>query len=349
MSAQPTPSPAPPEKKSLVDIIKQSEHSFGSVATRYLPPERLVKLAQVVISRTPGVGKCTPLSVVSALMTCARLGLEPNEPGGVWLVPYAIRQQVNGKWVTINTCTPIIDYRGLIDVARRSGEIAGVHASIRYANDQWEFGVDTSAPTMVRLRHVPSDGDRGPVVGVYFVARLKSGETHATYLTKAEVEAYRSRSKNASGDSSPWVKDWNAMAMKTACRRGVNLLPRTPEIQLLREEMAKEEAIEMDAIVHDDDPDVIPMPRRLSESTQPAEDDDTDDDLSEAMDGPYVLSSVKPVKKGQETVVYVVLEGFSRTYTATLEMLPVLEAALSEKRPIKLLLSETAIEEIVGG
>jgi recombination protein RecT len=192
-----------------------------------------VKLAQLCISRTPLIAQCSTVSVIEALMVCARLGLEPNEPGGVWLVPFKNKDRY--------VCTSIVDYRGLIDVARRNTEIHAVHADLRYAADGWEFAIDTTSPTLVRVRHVPAEGERGDVLGAYFIVKLRHGECQAVYLTTDQIESYRGRSRGADSDYSPWKRDWAAMACKTACRRGVNLLPRTPEVQLLREVLAQED------------------------------------------------------------------------------------------------------------
>jgi recombination protein RecT len=221
--------------QTLALAIQTKTASFHQVATKYLPADRLVKLAQLTISRTPLLAQCSTVSVVEALMVCARLGLEPNEPGGIWLVPFKVKDRY--------TCTPIVDYRGLIDVARRNTEIHAVHADVRYAGDGWEFAIDTTSPTLVRLRHVPAEGDRGDVVGAYFVVKLRHGECQAVFLTTDQIERYRGSSRGADSDYSPWKRDWAAMACKTACRRGVNLLPRTPELQLLREALAQEDQV----------------------------------------------------------------------------------------------------------
>jgi recombination protein RecT len=223
---------APTKLQTLAQAIANRQASFAAVATKYLPAERLVKLAQAALSRQPLLAECTTVSVLEQLMACARLGLEPNEPGGVWLVPF---KNKNGTM----ECQKIIDYRGLIDVARRSGQIAAVHADVRRENDEWEFWIQTDSPTLVHLRHVPAESDRGEIVGVYAVAKLQNGQCHATYLTAAEVETYRARSR--AKDAPTWKNDWIAMGCKTACRRMVNLLPKSAEIQVLREELVSEE------------------------------------------------------------------------------------------------------------
>jgi phage RecT family recombinase len=213
--------------------------AFSQVATKYLTADRLVKLAQVVVSRKPELADCSTLSVLESLMTCARLGLEPNEPGGVWLVPFK------------GNCTPIIDYRGLIDVCRRSGDILAVHADIRFDKDRWEYSIDTTGPTMVSLKHSPADGDRGKMLGAFFVVKLRGGECQATYLSTEQIDKFRERSKADRAGFSPWKTDYMAMAIKTVCRRGVNLLPRTPELQVLRAELQREDQDDQDPVIGD--------------------------------------------------------------------------------------------------
>jgi len=222
----------------MADEIKGRLASFEAVQTRYLTAERMVKLAQVALAKNPDLAFCTTVSVLDCLMTCTRLGLEPGEAGGVWLVPFK------------KQCTAIIDYRGLIDVCRRSGQVAAVHADIRHEHDEFEYWIDTAGPTLVHLKHKPKEGDRGKPVGAFFVAKLKSGECQAVYLSQKEVEQFRDRSRAyTSGGNTPWKTDPMAMWKKTVIRRGVNLLPKTPELQVLWQQLAQEE--------RDDDVDIV--------------------------------------------------------------------------------------------
>jgi recombination protein RecT len=225
--------------QTLALAIASRQASFAQVATKYLPADRLVKLAQLVISRNPKLAECSTLSVLDALMTCARLGLEPNEPGGVWMVPY----RVKGKMI----CQAITDYRGMLDLARRSREIAAVHAAVRFEADGWEFAIDTSSPTLVKLRHLPAEGERGDPIGAYFVARLLNGQAQAVYLTREKIEAAKARSMGADSEYSPWTRDAESMWCKTAVRRGINLLPRTADMQELREALAREDRADIES------------------------------------------------------------------------------------------------------
>lgn len=224
-----------PAATSLADVIKAKQGSFSEVATKYLSPERLVKLALVAINKMPDLQKVPAGEIIAELITCARLGLEPNVEGGRWLLPFKRGERYEVVGVT--------DYRGLIDIARRSGEVLSIHADVRRAQDEWEFWVESGGPTLVHLKHrrLEDDEQRGDVLGAYAIVRLRNGEVQAEYLPLAKINEAKGRSRGASSDFSPWNRDFEAMAKKTAIRRLYNLLPKTPEIQAAREALAEED------------------------------------------------------------------------------------------------------------
>jgi recombination protein RecT len=61
-------------------------------------------------------------------------------------------------------CQLIVGYRGLIDLARRSGQIESIEAHVVHENDRFtcRYGLDP------KLEHEPCwQGDPGPVKAVY--------------------------------------------------------------------------------------------------------------------------------------------------------------------------------------
>jgi recombinational DNA repair protein RecT len=116
-------------------------------------------------------------------------------------------------------------YRGLISLARRSGQLKSIEARVVYANDT--FGIEYG--TSPFLKHVPNlTGDPGPLVLVYAVARLVDGGEQVEVMTKVQVDAIRSRSR--AGKSGPWVTDYDEMARKTVVRRICKYLPLSVEL-----------------------------------------------------------------------------------------------------------------------
>lgn len=169
-----------------------------------LTPERFLRVALTCVNKTPKLAECSQGSVLSAMMSCASLGIEPDNRRA-YLIPY-------GK-----DCQLIISYMGLIELVRRSGEVASIRAETVCEKDEfaWLNGEIT--------HKVDWRNPRGDVQAVYAVCTLKSGESQSCTMTRDEVEAIRKRSK--AGGSGPWVTDWAEMAKKTAIRRLCKLLP----------------------------------------------------------------------------------------------------------------------------
>ena len=110
-----------------------------------------------------------------------------------------------------------------IELANRSGSVSSIVARAVYEGDEFSFsyGLDDT------LEHRPSFGDRGDLVAVYAVARMKDGGRLTEVLSRADVEKFRARSR--AKDDGPWKTDYEAMAKKTAVRRLSTWLPLSPE------------------------------------------------------------------------------------------------------------------------
>jgi recombination protein RecT len=199
---------------TLGALLERMKPSLAAIMPRHLTPERLIKVALNCVAKTPKLQACTSASLLQSIGVAAELGLEPGGAlGHMYLVPYG------------NACTPIIGYRGLLELMRRSGQLAQVEAHVVHAGDEFklEFGL---VPV---LRHVPRLlGEPGEPVAVYVVARLKDGGVHVEVMTVAEVTAVQSRSR--SGTSGPWKTDWSEMAKKTVVRRAAKYLPISSEV-----------------------------------------------------------------------------------------------------------------------
>lgn len=227
---------------SLRSMLEAAKSSMAMVVPKHVTPDRLIKLALVAASRTPLLLQCDAKSIVQGVMTAAQLGLDCGGVlGSAYLVPF--KNAKNGGRYEAQL---IVGYRGLVDLARRSGEIDTIEAHVVYANDKFEvaFGLDPV------LRHVPCLTDEaGEPVLVYGIARLKDGGRQVEVMTRSQVERIRSRSR--AGQSGPWVSDWSEMARKTVVRRLCKYLPLSPE---LADALAVDEKVEGAAVV-----DLVPV------------------------------------------------------------------------------------------
>ncbi len=187
---------------------------------RHMTADKLIRVAMTSIQRSPKLLDCSQQSLLACIMTCAALGLEPDQfLGQAYLVPF---------WNEKKKCMEaqlIPGYRGYIALARRTGEVQSVSAQVVYYNDHFDLQYGLNE----KLDHSPAEGDRGDVKGAYVIFRYKDGSYSFDYMPKADIDAIRKRSKSA--DSGPWVTDYGEMAKKTVIKRHAKLAPLSVEFQ----------------------------------------------------------------------------------------------------------------------
>lgn len=174
----------------------------------------MLRVALTELRKTPKLQDCDPYSFVGSILVCAQLGLEPGSSlGHVYLIPY-------GKTVQVQ-----LGYRGMIDLARRSGQIISLSAQAVYSNDEfkYELGLNES------LSHKPNIADRGELIAVYAIAQLVGGGHQIDVMSKSDVE--KVRRKSAQANSPAWRDYYDEMARKTVVKRLFKYLPVSIEIR----------------------------------------------------------------------------------------------------------------------
>lgn len=226
------PSPLQIRQNSLAALIRKMTPAMAAALPKHLTAERMARIATTVMRRTEKLAYCDDDSFLGAIMTCAQLGLEPGPTGQAYLIPY-------GK-----ECTFVLGYKGMIELARRSGLVETIYAEPVYQLDKFIY-VKGLNPDLV---HEPYTGEfesgskDNPLTHVYAVAKYKGGGYNFVVLSKAEVEKYRLRSK--AGGFSPWKTDYVAMALKTAVRRLATWMPQS--IEYLTDAMAVDGSVRTD-------------------------------------------------------------------------------------------------------
>lgn len=204
----------PAAQPSIIGDVQRMSPEFNRVLPAIMPPERFLRIALTVVRTSPALQDCSRESLLGALMSAAQLGLEPGGPlGHAYVIPY-------GKEATL-----VLGYKGLIDLAYRSGRLSSVCAETVYENDEFdfEFGLDP------HIRHVPKiTGGRGRSFAWYAAARIQGGGTAQVVMGKEDIERIRVRSK--AKDSGPWRTDYDAMARKTAIKQLAKFLPVSAEL-----------------------------------------------------------------------------------------------------------------------
>jgi len=203
--------PVSPEQ-TIRHYLERMAPEIQRALPKHLDADRLARIAMTTIRQTPKLLDCNVQSLLAAVMQSAQLGLEPNILGQAYIIPYGKEAQF------------IIGYRGMIDLARRSGHIESIYAHPVYDQDEfdYEYGLEP------KLRHKPAMGDRGEFIGAYGVAKFKDGGYHFEFMPKSEIDKRRGRSK--AKNSGPWVTDYEEMACKTVIRHMFKYLPISIEI-----------------------------------------------------------------------------------------------------------------------
>lgn len=257
---------------SVKSFLERLVPNMAAVLPKHLTPERMIKVALVACSKTPKLLEASSQSMAAAVMQAAELGLEPGGAlGHGYLVPFKNKKKdpATGqeKWVTEVQFIP--GYRGLIALARNSGEISQIGAWPVFKGEAFSYAVTDQGQ---KLDHIPKlDGTRKPedLTHVYAIARLKGEDLpQIEVMTRAEVEAIRARSK--SKDFGPWVTDFVEMSRKTVVRRIIKYLPLSAEKQQTLARIVEvdnrdyEDAASLQ-VLPDDDEGMIEMPKRASE------------------------------------------------------------------------------------
>ena len=204
----------------------QMMKQLAAALPRHITPERLARTALTTIRNTPDLLKCTVPSLISCTVQAAQLGVELGMLGQAYAVPFNKNVAKKGepaRW--IKEAQFILGYRGMIDLARRSGQIKTIGAHPIYEKD--EFRVEYGFTSV--LQHIPAFGDRGKIVGFYAFAVTKDGGEYCEVMSEDQVNAVRDRSK--AKDNGPWVTDWAEMGRKTVLRRLFKYLPCSIELQ----------------------------------------------------------------------------------------------------------------------
>lgn len=203
------------EKKSMQQYIKSMEGEIKKALPSVITPERFTRMVLSAISTNQALAQCTPKSFLGAMMSAAQLGVEPNTPlGQAYILPYKNHGVLEAQFQ--------LGYKGLIDLAYRSGEVEVVQAHIVYENDTFEceYGLEP------KLTHVPADKDRGEPVKVYAVFKTKSGGYGFEVMSMEDVRLHASKYSKAYGSSfSPWKTNFEEMAKKTVLKRVLKYAP----------------------------------------------------------------------------------------------------------------------------
>lgn len=197
-------------------LLEKAKPSMAMVAPKHMDPDRLTRLALAAAGKNPLLLQCTQQSILQALMEASLTGLEPNTS----LHLASIIPRKNGKTGQMEANFQP-EYRGLLKLARQSGEVGRVCVEAVREHDHFEISYETDPP----FKHRPLiPGDRGALIGVYAFIVLTGQGGQFSFMSKSEVDHVRNKSAGG-GKYGPWVDWYDEMAKKTVLKRCLKLCP----------------------------------------------------------------------------------------------------------------------------
>ena len=203
------------QPKTMKDYVQSMSTEIAKALPSVITPERFTRMTLTAISNNPQLAECTPKSFLGAMMSAAQLGVEPNTPlGQAYLLPYRNKGVLE--------CQFQLGYKGLLDLAWRSGEIISIYAETVYENDEFHYNLGLS-PDLV---HIPATENRGNPIFYYAVFKTKAGGCGFKVMSIEDIRAHAKKYSKASGSSySPWNTNFDEMAKKTVLKAVLKYCP----------------------------------------------------------------------------------------------------------------------------
>ena len=203
-----------PPKQRISKLLQENKKEIAAALPKHISIDRMVMIAQTAATSVPALLDCYTPSLFGAMIKCSQLGLEPNNAlGQAYMIPFRNNKQ-NRTDVQL-----IIGYRGMSDLARRSGHVVSMNAQAVREGDEfnWGFGLEE------KLEHKPGS-DRGEITHFYAYAKLTGGGHQFDVMTKQDVDKIMAGTQSK-GKYGPWADFYEQMGRKTLIRRLFNYLP----------------------------------------------------------------------------------------------------------------------------
>jgi recombination protein RecT len=235
---QETPKETPKEETKAVEVKAKPltvSQKFGQYLENYkqsVLPDLLKKhniepaqFVQIVLSEIKKNEKLqqafqeNPSSMFASILAGAEIGLIPSDMLGQF---YLIPRKIDNKM----TVTPMIGYKGLVNIILRSGEVTKVHTECVYEGDEFEpiYGLE---PNIIHKPNFSVPRNAQTLKFVYAVAKLRSGDYQFCVLSKGDIIKIQALSRynnelyfNDKKDPNMW------MVKKTALMQLSKMLPK---------------------------------------------------------------------------------------------------------------------------
>lgn len=204
----------------FAEDLQRNKATISQVLPPHIAPDKFIRTVMTAVTQTPDLLQVDRRTLFNAAVKCATDGLLPDGREAA-LVVFNVKDG-NG-WKKSAQYMPMV--RGLIKLARQSGEISTLSAHIVREKDEFEYVLGDEE----KLIHRPMiEGDAGKMRLVYATVTFKDGTKQREVMTLAEVNKVRAVSR--SKDSGPWASWPDEMARKTVIRRLLKYVTLSPDL-----------------------------------------------------------------------------------------------------------------------
>lgn len=217
------------KRDNALGFIEQIKSGWDKVLPKVCTPERFARVALTCLKKDAKLMEAIQtqegrMTIAKSFMQCAELGIEPDGRRA-YLIPYK-NNKTNEYTVQL-----IIDYKGIAELAMRSGFIANIHADKVCENDEFEYNIGT-----IEKHRIDFKNDRGEAYAYYAVVTFKDGTKKCEVMSKNEVDKIKERSAAWQTwlrykKECPWNTDYDEMAKKTVFKRLSKWIPQSPELR----------------------------------------------------------------------------------------------------------------------
>lgn len=233
-------------------LLEKAKNEIARALPKHISAERMARVIQTSIKMNPSLIDCTEGSLLGSILLSCQLGLEPNTTGQSYLIP-----RKNGKTKQME-CQFQIGYKGIIELARRSGKIESIDADVICHDEHFEYikGIEPKfehAPNFEIDRYDPAN-----IKAFYSLVKFKDGGYHIQIMGKNRVDKIRDKySQSAQSQYSPWNTEYAQMGLKTVIKHASKFWPISAETQekINQDERVKDYNKSQDMLDFQDDED----------------------------------------------------------------------------------------------
>jgi recombination protein RecT len=237
--------------------IELQAPEYSKALPSHIKPDKFVRVLQTAVSLNQNLITADRASLFGAAQRAAAMGLLPDGREGA-IVEFGGRCQF----------MPMI--AGVLRLLRQSGQLSTIDALAVCKNDKFTYrpGIDE-----VPVHEPDWFGDRGEMIGVYAVARMKDGGAMTEIMSMKDIDKVRNVSRSKA--KGPWAEWFDQMAIKSVLRRLAKRLPSSTDIDL--DGVFDDEEIPAESPSTAPPAETAKRKSRLQAAVEPAQDDDVID------------------------------------------------------------------------